>query len=186
MSEAAGKIRDLLEMMEQRSASDLHLTVGMQPFIRINGEIIPTGMPIVSQEECESMLFSLISEEQKKKFYTEKVLDCSYGEKEIGRFRINIYRQRGTITAAIRRLPAKVPGIVELGLPEGVVKKLCNRSSGLIIIAGPVGCGKTTTMAAMAHYIGSKRNCHIISVEDPDRIYNTEYKKYSSPERASY
>jgi twitching motility protein PilT len=160
-------MRELLELMEQRGASDLHVTVGLEPYFRIDGKISATGLPPLSEEDCELMLFSLISEDQIKTFKERKVLDCSYGEKKLGRFRLNIYKQRGTITAAIRRLPLKIPDLEELGLPVDVVKSLCDRSSGLVIVAGPVGCGKTTTVAAMAQYINSSRHCHILSIEDP-------------------
>lgn len=161
------KMRELLELMEERGASDLHITVGLEPYFRINGEIQPAGLPSLTEEDCELMLFSLISEEQLKTFKSNKVIDCSYGEKDLGRFRLNIYKQRGTITAAIRRLPMKIPKLDDLGLPTDIVKNLCERSSGLIIVAGPVGCGKTTTVAAMADYINHTKNCHILSIEDP-------------------
>jgi len=161
------KMRELLALMAEKDASDLHITVGLQPYIRINGEIINLDLPSIDEEECESMLFSMLSEDQIQLFKKNRVLDFSYGEKEIGRFRVNIYRQRGTIAAAIRRLPVKIPELETLGLPISIVKNLCNRSKGLVIIAGPVGCGKTTTLASMAQYINRTRSCHILSIEDP-------------------
>lgn len=161
------KIKNLLELMASRGASDLHITVGLSPYIRVDGEIVSTGLPPITEEECELMLFSLINEEQKKLFKQKKVLDCSYGEKEMGRFRLNIYKQRGTTTAAIRRLPHEIPDLEELGLPVHVVKRLCDRPNGLVVVAGPVGSGKTTTLAAMTQYINATRKCHIISIEDP-------------------
>ncbi len=164
--------------MEENGASDLHLTVGLSPYIRIKGKIFPTNLPKLSEKECESMLFAIITEDQKEQFKKQKVIDCSYGEKDVGRFRINIYKQRGTITAAIRRLPVKIPGLEELGLPVRIIQMFCDMPNGLVLVAGPTGCGKTTSMASMAHYINMRRSGHIISIEDPiEYIHsNTEGK----------
>lgn len=167
MSQIAYSMRELFELMEEKGASDLHLTTGIQPYFRIDGKILPTGLAPLSEQECESMVFTLLNEEQVKIFQRDKVLDCSHGEREFGRFRVNIYRQRGTVTAAIRRLPHRIPDLDELGLPVDLIKSLCDRPGGLLIVAGPVGSGKTTTLAAMAKYINHTRNCHILSFEDP-------------------
>ncbi|MFC2048950.1 type IV pilus twitching motility protein PilT [Elusimicrobiota bacterium] len=160
-------IRTLLEYMKDHRASDLHITVGIRPYIRVDGRIMAAPLDIFSEDECEKMLFSILTEPQIEKFRQTKVVDCSYGEKSLGRFRFNIYMQRGTIAAAIRRLPIKIFSFEELGLPVDVLKKLCKMSQGLIIIAGPVGSGKTTTLASIIQYINQTRNCHIISIEEP-------------------
>jgi twitching motility protein PilT len=112
-------------------------------------------------------MFSLLNEDQIDQFRKNKVLDFSHGEKDLGRFRINIYKQRGTMAVAIRMLPLRIPSLDELGLPVQIVEKLCHSSKGLVIVAGPVGSGKTTSLAAMVQYINTTKNCHIISIEDP-------------------
>ena len=162
--------------MRREDASDLHITVGLQPYIRVDGEIVPTGLPPISEEDCELMLYSLLNDEQIQSFKKNRVLDCSYGEKSLGRFRLNIYKQRGTTTAAIRRLPNSIPTMQELGLPMKVIKKLCDRPYGLLIVAGPVGSGKTTTLASMTQYINKTKNCHILCIEDPIEYIHSSAK----------
>jgi twitching motility protein PilT len=170
------KIRELLELMRKEDASDLHITVGLQPYIRVDGKIIPTGLQPISEEDCELMLYSLLNDEQIQTFKKNRVLDCSYGEKSLGRFRLNIYKQRGTTTAAIRRLPNRIPTMQELNLPDKIIKRLCDRPYGLVIVAGPVGSGKTTTLASMTQYINNTRNCHILCVEDPIEYIHSSAK----------
>ncbi|MBN2407192.1 MAG: type IV pilus twitching motility protein PilT [Elusimicrobia bacterium] len=170
------KLRQLLGYMKQNNASDLHITVGIPPYIRIDGRIMPTQFPPMGQEECESMIFSVLTEEQIAKFKEEKVLDCSYGEKSLGRFRMNIYSQRGTIAIAIRRLHETIMKLEELGLPLKAAEYLCNLPQGLVIIAGPVGSGKTTTLASMVEYINQGKGCHIISIEEPIEYLHSSRK----------
>jgi twitching motility protein PilT len=158
---------DMLRFIKDKNASDLHLSVGMPPYIRIHGEIRRTDFQPFSREQCENLLFSLISEEEKKLFAETKVLDFSFGEPGLGRFRVNIYQQRGTIAAAVRILPFDVVAIENLGLPIEPAKQFCRQANGLILVCGAVGSGKTTTLAAMIDYINRTRRCHIISIEDP-------------------
>lgn len=167
MNEYFDKMMKLLSIMGERDASDLHLSVGVCPYLRIHGKMTPTEFPVLSNEECEKLLFSLLTEEGRTAFNVRRTLDFSLGYTDMGRFRINIYQQRGTLAAAIRRLPIEIPDIAELGLPAETVKKFCNRSQGLILVTGPVGSGKTTTLASIIDYINKNRNLHIISIEDP-------------------
>jgi twitching motility protein PilT len=158
---------EMLRYMKSNNASDLHITAAVRPYARIHGKIIQTQFSALPGEECRDLLFSFLTEEGKKAFYELKTLDFPYGSLELGRFRINIYQQRGTIAAAIRRLPIEIPPLEELGLPLQSIKDFCNRSNGLVLVCGSTGSGKTTTMASMVDYINKTRCCHIISIEDP-------------------
>ncbi|MBN1822755.1 MAG: type IV pilus twitching motility protein PilT [Endomicrobiales bacterium] len=161
------KMISMLQYMSGKGASDLHLTVGSVPHIRVNGKIVQSELPPVSKEELENLLYSLLNEDEKKAYLETKTLDFSFGEHELGRFRVNIYQQRGTISAAIRLLPLEIIGIDYLGIPAEPLKKFCSLPHGLVLVCGPVGSGKTTTLASMIDYINKTRNCHVISIEDP-------------------
>ncbi|MFW6134399.1 MAG: type IV pilus twitching motility protein PilT [Elusimicrobiota bacterium] len=167
---------EMLAMVKQERATDLHLSVGVRPHIRVDGNIKPTALPILTKEECENMMFSIMTKEQIRKYKQKKVLDFSYGEKQLGRFRINIYKQRNSLAAAIRRLPIKIPTIEELGLPAEPIKNFCNMTNGMVIVSGPVGTGKTTTLASMIQYINKSRPCHIITIEDPIEYVHNDIK----------
>jgi twitching motility protein PilT len=137
------------------------------PYVRINGDIAPTSFPPLTREQCESLLLGLLTEDERKLFDESKVIDFSFGEPGLGRFRVNIYQQRGSIAAAIRILPLEILPLEKLGLPAEPVKQFCGFSHGLILVCGPVGSGKTTTLASMIDYVNRNRGCHIISIEDP-------------------
>ncbi|MFA5858064.1 MAG: type IV pilus twitching motility protein PilT [Elusimicrobiota bacterium] len=160
-------LETMCNFMLEVDASDLHIGVGTSPYMRINGVIKQTGFPVMEQEDCERLLFSLMTESQISEFRGTKSLDFAFGFKNLGRFRANIYQQRGTITAAIRRLKLEIPTFKELSLPIGPLTNFCNTSNGLVIVAGPTGSGKSTTLAAMINFINKNRKCHIISLEDP-------------------
>jgi len=158
---------NMLRYLMEKGASDLHLSVGVVPYIRLNGEIQPTEFPSLNKEQCENLIFSLLTEEEKQVYKETKVLDFSFGEPGLGRFRVNIYQQRGTIAAAIRLLPMEIYTPEQLGLPIGPIKQFCSLANGLVLVCGPVGSGKTTTLASMIDYINRTRGSHIISIEDP-------------------
>ncbi|MHB9154485.1 MAG: type IV pilus twitching motility protein PilT [Endomicrobiales bacterium] len=158
---------DMLRYMAEKNASDLHLSTGVSPYVRVHGKIKSTEFPPLSQAECEELIFSILPEAARREYGETRTLDYSYGKPELGCFRINIYQQRGSIAAALRRLPIEIPSIEELGLPVEPVKNFCNLSRGLVLICGPTGNGKTTTMASMINYINKSKCCHIISIEDP-------------------
>lgn len=161
------RIHQLLSKMLDAHASDLHLCVGVSPHMRIHGTIVKCDLPALIREDCEGMLFSLLTNEEKTLYNQTKNLDFSFGEPGIGRFRVNIYQQRGTIAAAIRLLPMEIMPLETIGLPTTPIKRFCNLSNGLVLVCGPVGSGKTTTLASIIDYINKIRACHIMSIEDP-------------------
>ncbi len=161
------KFVDMLRYVIDQGASDLHIGVGVPPFIRVNGHIIQTDYNPFSQEECHNLIYSLLTPDEKKTYEADKTLDFSFGETGLGRFRVNLYQQRGTLAAAIRLLPMKIIELENLGLPPEPIKRFCNLPHGLVLICGPVGSGKTTTLASMVDYINNNRRCHVLSIEDP-------------------
>jgi twitching motility protein PilT len=159
-------LRELLEQMVVKKASDLHLTAGVPPEFRIDGSIIPGDMEPLAPEVTAQLAYSMLSDEQRKRFETTKELDLSFGIKGLSRFRANIYLQRGCISAAIRQIPFEIRPFESLGLPP-VVKDFCARQKGLVLVCGPTGSGKSTTLAAMIDHINSTRQGHIVTIEDP-------------------
>lgn len=156
----------LIKQMMGYSASDLHLTAGAHPIYRINGDIIITNFPAQSNEDLERMLFPLLNEEQYSAFKESGDLDFAVEVKGVARFRINYFFQHKGLGAVFRLIPLKPIKIEELGLPA-VVKTIAEFKKGLIIVTGPTGSGKTTTLAAMIDHMNRKRNSHIITIEDP-------------------
>jgi twitching motility protein PilT len=152
-------------MMAKR-ATDLHLTAGSPPVFRIDGELSSIETMPLTPQDTAGLVSDLLDEKQKKIFSEENELDCSVSVPKIGRFRVNVHKQRGSIGIAIRRLALEIPSLKELGLPT-VVAELARKNSGLVLVTGPTGCGKTTTLAAMLDLINAERRCHIITVEDP-------------------
>jgi len=159
-------LRQLLEDMVQRKASDLHITAGVPPELRIDGSITPTEYEILTPEKCAALAYSVLSDEQRKRFETTKELDFSFGVKGLSRFRANTFLQRGVVSMAIRQIPYEILQIEKLGLPP-VVREFTNRQKGLILITGPTGSGKSTTLAAMLDKINDTRQSHIMTIEDP-------------------
>ncbi|MCM8783988.1 MAG: type IV pilus twitching motility protein PilT [Candidatus Omnitrophica bacterium] len=159
-------IEELLRLVVEKGATDLHLTVNLPPQLRINGELVITDLPVLTHEEIQKLAYSILGESQIKRFEQEKELDTSYGIRGLGRFRVNLYYQRGSIACAVRFIPYEVPSLESLGLPE-IVKKFANYHAGLILVTGAVGSGKSTTLASLIEYINSFRRCHIITIEDP-------------------
>ena len=159
-------LRDLLEQMVVKKASDLHLTAGVPPEFRIDGAMIPGETETLTPELTASLAYSMLSDEQRKRFETTRELDLSFGIKGLSRFRANIYMQRGCVSAAIRQIPFEIRGLETLGLPP-VVKDFCTRQKGLVLVCGPTGSGKSTTLAAIIDYINTTRQGHIVTIEDP-------------------
>jgi twitching motility protein PilT len=159
-------LRQLLDDMVQRKASDLHLTAGVPPELRIDGAITPTEYEVLTPERCIGLAYSVLSDEQRKKFETTKELDFSFGVKGLSRFRANVFLQRGVVCMAIRQIPYEIIPLERLGLSP-VVKDFTNRQKGLVLITGPTGSGKSTTLAAMLDRINSVRQAHIMTIEDP-------------------
>jgi twitching motility protein PilT len=159
-------MRQLLEEMVQRNSTDLHLTTGAPPMYRIDGELVPTNYEIMTPELIQNLVYSVLNDQQRKKFEMEWELDFSFGIAGLSRFRGNCFRQRGSVAAAIRTIPFEIRGFKELGIPA-VVQELSSRPKGLILCTGPTGSGKSTTLAAIIDKVDSERRCHIVSVEDP-------------------
>jgi twitching motility protein PilT len=159
-------IEDLLHIMVERGASDLHLKTGSAPMIRIDGELTPVTYEVLTPDVVRRMIESILTDEQKARFIAEKELDLAYSVPGLSRFRINVYLQRGTWGTAIRVIPARPFTIDELKLPP-ILKDMSMKPRGLILVTGPTGSGKSTTLAAMINHINENRRCHIVSVEDP-------------------
>ena len=159
-------ILDLLVQVVQRKASDLHLTAGAPPHLRIDGEIFPLDLPKYRPADLKGLVYSMMSEQDIKVFELEKEYDFAYSVKSLGRFRVNVFLQRGSVGAVMRSVPTMRLSIEALGLPP-VTKDLIMRPRGIIFVTGPTGSGKTTSLAAMIDYVNEHRRCHIITVEDP-------------------
>jgi twitching motility protein PilT len=159
-------ILDLLVEAVRRSASDLHLTAGAPPHLRIDGELEAQGLPILNPSDLKGLVYSMMSEKQIKSFELEHEFDFAYSIKSIGRFRVNVFQQRGSVGCVIRAVPTMKLSIEELGLP-GMTKDLIMRPRGIVFCTGPTGSGKSTSLAAMIDYINNHRQCHIITIEDP-------------------
>jgi twitching motility protein PilT len=159
-------LQELLKKMIEIDASDLHLTVGTQPVFRINGELERIDGEPLAPTELKKLCYSILTEAQKKRFEEEWELDLSFGIKGLSRFRANMFLQRGVVATAIRRIPFKVLTFEELGLPQ-IVKTLSDKPRGMVLVTGPTGSGKSTTLAAMIDKINSEQKVHIMTIEDP-------------------
>jgi len=159
-------MRELLEEMVSRGASDLHLTAGLSPQFRVDGAMQSSDFAALGGDDTRNLAYSILNEEQKKRFENEKELDLSFGVQGISRFRANCFLQRGVTSMAIRQIPYSIHSFEELGLPP-VVRKLTERTHGLVLVTGPTGSGKSTTLATMVDTINCTRSGHIITIEDP-------------------
>ncbi|HSF15599.1 MAG TPA: type IV pilus twitching motility protein PilT [Vicinamibacteria bacterium] len=169
-------INDLLKVASERKASDLHLKVGSHPVIRVAGELVPlVEMKRLMQEDTIAMAFSIMSNRQKQKFKDNLEIDIAYSVPGLGRFRANVFQQRGTVGLVLRVIPVKILTIRELGLPL-VLEKIAQETRGLILCTGTTGSGKSTTLAAMIDYINSHRCEHIMTIEDPIEFLHRDKK----------
>ena len=159
-------IEEMLELVMQKNASDLHVSANLPPVIRIDGKLMRTNMPVLSAEDVETLLFPILTNEQRRALEQDWELDFGYGLHGIGRFRVNIYKDRGNFAAAFRVIASKIPTFKELGLSE-TVRKVSEKPRGLVLVTGPTGSGKSTTLAAMINYINETRSEHIMTIEDP-------------------
>ena len=162
----ATNLYELLQLMAERGASDLHITTGSPPQLRINGKLTPIGSTALAASDTKQMCYSILTEAQKHRFEEENELDLSFGVKGLSRFRANIFVQRGAVSGAIRSIPFQVKSFEELGLPP-VARELVKKPRGLILVTGPTGSGKSTTLASMIDKINSERQEHIVTIEDP-------------------
>lgn len=159
-------IEDLMEQLIEMGGSDMHLSAGLPPYFRINGHLTPIGDEPMTSEQCQRLIFSMLNNTQRKNLEQNWELDCSYGVKGLARFRVNVYKDRGTYAACLRALSSKIPSFEKLGLPD-VVREMAEKPRGLILVTGPTGSGKTTTLAAMIDLINRTRAEHILTIEDP-------------------
>jgi len=160
-------LRALLEEMIQKDASDLHITAAERPKLRVDGDIVDSSaLEVLTPKDTLQLAYSVLTENQKKRFETDDELDFSFGIQNLARFRGNVFKQRGCVAMVIRMIPFNVRTFQELGLPA-VIAKLAERPRGLILVTGPTGSGKSTTLAAIIDKINKERKGHIITVEDP-------------------
>lgn len=166
---------DILKQAMERKASDIHITVGLPPMVRVDGEITSLPYVPVTQQDARRLIYECLTDEQIEKLESTHELDFGYGVKGLARFRFNVYMQRTSYAAALRAIPTKIPSFDDLGLP-GVIREISKRASGLILVTGPTGSGKSTTIASMIDDINSIRTSHIMTIEDPIE-YLHQHKK---------
>lgn len=157
---------DLLKQMIERGASDLHVTTGSPPRLRIDGKLIPIDHPPLTPADTKNLCYSILTDAQKHRFEENSELDLSFGIKGLSRFRANIFMQRGAVAGAFRTIPFGIKTFTELGLPE-IINEIVKKPRGLVVVTGPTGSGKSTTLAAMVDRINEERYDHIITIEDP-------------------
>jgi twitching motility protein PilT len=161
------KIEMLLEEVVKRDASDLHLQVGLPPMIRVDGSLSPVqNMPTLNEDMMEALVFSILDEDQKQILLRDKEFDFSFAFGDLGRFRVNAFHERGNVAAALRLIPSEIRTLDQLGMPA-VLSKFTEYPRGLVLVTGPTGSGKSTTLAALIDKINTERASHIITVEDP-------------------
>jgi twitching motility protein PilT len=171
-------IDELLRTACENKASDLHLKVGNYPYIRVDGDLRPlTQFSRVSSEDMLNMAFSIMTNRQKQKFKEQTELDMAYGVAGLGRFRVNVFQQRGNVGMVLRVIPTKIRTLDELFLPK-VLDKICEEARGIVLVTGTTGSGKTTTLAAMVDRINSARTDHIVTIEDPIEFLHRDKKGF--------
>lgn len=159
-------INELLKLTVQYGASDLHLTVGLPPTVRKDGRLMPLPYICATEQDTQRILYDILDNKQVANFERTHELDFSYGVKGIGRFRFNVYKQRGSVAAAMRMIPNVIPTMDQLKLPA-IMRDLTRKHAGLVLVTGPTGSGKSTTIASMIDIINTERECHILTIEDP-------------------
>lgn len=165
--EAQPRIEILLEEVLKQKASDLHLQVGLPPMLRVDGALKPvSGADALTEESIESLIFAILDDDQKQILLKDKEFDFSFAFGDLGRFRVNAFHERGNLAAALRLIPTEMTTIEQLGLPP-VVHKFAEYPRGLVLVTGPTGSGKSTTLAALVHKINNERAEHIVTIEDP-------------------
>lgn len=159
-------IKEMLTIAKDAGASDLHLTVGVPPKMRVNGHLITMDFPKMMPQDTEALLDEIMTDEQRQKFEKKGEHDMSFSIAELGRYRVNAYKQRGSVAIALRLVGTQVPSPEELGVPGSVID-LYQRKRGLVLVTGPTGSGKSTTLAAIIDKVNNNRECHVITLEDP-------------------
>lgn len=160
------EIRDLLMICIKEGASDLHITEKEPPILRIDGILKRTDFPALTKEDTKRLIYSVLTDIQKESFEKDRELDISLALSGMDRFRVNVHMQRGAVESAFRRIPLKIPSIEQLGLPP-IAKDLARKPNGLVLVTGPTGVGKTTTLASVINLINNEKECLIVCIEDP-------------------
>lgn len=168
-------IDEILRMAVERKASDIHITAGLPPMVRLDGDIVALPYQILTDEESRRLVYEILNDDDLQKFEQTHELDFGYSVKNLARFRTNVYMQRNAVAAALRMIPTRIPTFQELGLPS-IIRDLAKRSSGLVLVTGPTGSGKSTTIASMIDDINEQRTSHIMTIEDPIE-YLHQHKK---------
>ncbi|MDT4896385.1 MAG: twitching motility protein PilT [Acidobacteriota bacterium] len=178
------KLDELLIMMKQQDASDLHLSSGSAPYLRVHGEMVKLNYREVANDVCQSLIFQILTEAQKELFFENWELDFSYPLPDVGRFRVNVFMQRHGVAAVFRMIPEKPETVEELGLPIQLLD-LLDASEGIVLVTGPTGSGKSTTLASMIHSINMTRPAHVITIEDPIEFVHQNQKALISQREVS-
>ena len=161
------RIEILLEEVVKRRASDLHLQVGLPPMLRVDGSLVPIqGYDALDESSVETLVFAILDQDQQQILHKDKEFDFSFAFGNLGRFRVNAFHERGNLAAALRLIPNEIKSVTELGMPQ-VVMNFADYPRGLVLVTGPTGSGKSTTLAAMVDKINSEKSHHIITIEDP-------------------
>jgi twitching motility protein PilT len=168
-------MNELLDLTIQEEASDLHLKVGSPPYLRVDGQLVAQGDEKVTEQHAEAFVNEILNERQKKKFQETMEIDLAYSVKGKGRFRTNIFRQRGAVGIVMRRIKSYIPDFEELHLPD-VLKKIAMMPRGFVLVTGTTGSGKSTSLAAMIEYINERKCVHIMTLEDPIEYLHTDKK----------
>jgi twitching motility protein PilT len=177
---------DLLKLTKQHNASDLHLTSGSPPYLRIHGQMLRLNYKSVSAEVCQGLIFEILTERQRESFLENMELDFSHSVRGLGRFRVNVFMQRNGLGAVFRLIPENIQTISELGLPEQILD-LVDVSEGLVLVTGPTGSGKSTTLASIIHTINERERAHIITIEDPiEFVHNNKQSLINQREISSH
>ncbi|TDJ08277.1 MAG: type IV pilus twitching motility protein PilT [Deltaproteobacteria bacterium] len=160
------KIQQLFKLMVDNGASDLHITAGSPPGMRINGEIVKVKIPALTGEDCKRLIYTILSDDQKNEYEKNLELDCAFGIKGLARFRCNVFQSKGNIGSVFRQIPTIIPDFKQLNLPN-VLLNMTDVSNGLVLVTGPTGSGKSTTLAALIDRLNDNEKGHIITLEDP-------------------
>jgi len=173
------EMQEILQLCFDRGASDLHLKSTQPPIIRVSGRLIRTDFDPLTKDDVQRLIFSILAPEQRRTLEQTYELDCSYGVEGLGRFRVNVYKDRGQYAAALRTIASRVPSIEDLGLPP-IVKEIAHKPRGMVLVTGPTGSGKSTTLAAMIDWINEHRSEHILTIEDPIEFLHPNKKSVVS------
>lgn len=186
MEKVAIKIEPMLEAVIKKDASDLHLQVGIPPTLRVDGKLVVIAdAPVLSAEDVEGAVMSLLDDEQKEILLRDKEVDMSFSFGNYGRFRVNVFHERGNMAAALRLIPTEIRTLEQLGMPK-ILSELTNLPRGLVLVTGPTGSGKSTTLAAMLDMINSDRAVHILTIEDPIEYAHTSKKSIVAQREIHY